>query len=111
MGGVVSGYQQGARDDVPVSGQRMRQRALLSLSTFSEAAVYGRGNTLQKRSVSSPAAPTTKYQRTAQKGRESHKDGVVVLAHTLSHLQPLQAATSTPGNRVPQVMWPLHHCS
>ena len=42
-------------DGVPVSGQRMRQRALLSLSTFSDADVCGRGNTLQKRSVSSPA--------------------------------------------------------
>ena len=44
----------------------MRQRALLSLSTFSDADVCGRGNTLQKRSVSSPAAPAPPHQQTAQ---------------------------------------------
>ena len=55
-------------DGVPVSDQRMRQRALLSLSTFSDADVCGRGNTLQKRSVSSPAAPAPRHHPTVQHG-------------------------------------------
>lgn len=66
---------------MPVSDQRMRQRALLSLSTFSDADVCGRGNTLQKRSVSSPAAPAPRHHQTIQNGHASPTKTTLCMHH------------------------------